>query len=238
MGLYVYNGSSWSSQATGLKLYNGSTWVNATRGYVYNGSSWSQFYPEAPGNTASPTFSYSTAGGFTWGVGQTISVTTGTWTNNPTSYSYQWYKMPNGGSWSVVSGATSSSWYMDGTVAGCQIKCAVTATNARGSTTVEVNPASGSFITPQRLTGLTSSKTGSGTVFASWSSAVGADLYYVQYSPNFTETSTTGTSITISGLPGPSVGIYVSANTKSNGWSFLTYGLSGSGASTSVSGLP
>ena len=238
MGLYVYDGSSQSSQATGFKLYNGSSWTNVTRGYVYNGSSWSQFYPDAPANTVAPTFSWSTAGGFSWGVGQTITATSGTWTNNPTSYSYQWYKQPNGGSWSAVSGATSASWYMDGTIAGCQIKVAVTATNLRGSTTVEASPVSGSAISPQRLTGLTASKTGYGTVFASWNSSVGASLYYVQYSPNFTETSTTNTSITITGLPGSTVGIYVSGNTKENGWSFLTYGLSGSGASTSVLNLP
>ena len=159
MGLFVYNGSSWSGQATGFKLYNGSSWTNVVRGYVYNGSSWSQFYPEAPANTATPTFSWSTAGGFSWGVGQTITVSTGTWTNNPTSYSYQWYYYPpNNGPWTAFSGATSSSWYIPGSVAGAQIKCVVTATNARGSTSIDANPSPGSYISPERITGLTASK--------------------------------------------------------------------------------
>jgi hypothetical protein len=233
MGLYVYNGSSWSSQATGLKLYNGSTWVNVTRGYVYNGSSWSQFYPEAPANTAAPTITLSSGGIYPAGINQTLTASTGTWTNNPTSYSYQWYAKGNGIGYSAISGATSSSFALSGTYAGATIKVTVTATNARGSTSVDSSEV-GAF-GPGALTGLTASRTGTGTAFVSWNASNGADRYYVQSSPPFASTTTTGTSITITGLTGPTAGIYVAAETTKWGYSM---GLQGSGASTSVSGLP
>jgi len=234
MGLFVYNGSSWSGQATGFKLYNGSSWSNITRGYVYDGSSWRQFYPETPANTVAPTISIPNS---TTEIGQTISITTGTWTNNPTSYSYQWYYYPAfSGPWTSVSGATSSSWYVPALAAGAQIKCAVTATNARGSTTVEVNPAPGSYWSPARLTGLTASKTGTGTAFLSWNTTLGANRYYIQSSPPFAETTTTSTSITITGLTGPTAGFLVAGVTTNYGWSSI--GLQGQGQNASLSGLP
>lgn len=231
MGLYVYNGSSWSSQATGFKLYNGSTWTNVTRGYVYNGSSWSQFYPEAPAATANPTISSS--GGIS--VPTNLSCTTGTWTNNPTSYSYQWYVRGVGIASSAISGATSSSFSLGGTYAGAYIQCAVTATNARGSTTVYSNEL-GAF-SPQTISGLSASKTGYGQAFVSWNASQGAQRYYIQSSPPFAENRTTSTSITITGLTGPSAGIYVAAETTQWGQN-LFGGLQGNGASTSVFNLP
>ena len=236
MGLYVYNGSSWSSQATGFKLYNGSSWTNVNRGYVYNGSSWSQFYPEAPANTAAPTITYSSGSAYPAGVNQSLSASTGTWTNSPTSYSYQWEYKPLNGSFSSIAGATSSSYSIPASMSGAAIRIAVTATNARGSTTAYSSDTG--YLSPAPLTGATASKTGYGTVFVSWNASYGATLYYVQYSPNFTETSTTSTSITISGLPGPTVGFYISANTKNNGQGALPWGLPGQGANASVLNLP
>jgi hypothetical protein len=230
MGLYVYNGSSWSSQATGLKLYNGSTWVNATRGYVYNGSSWSQFYPEAPAATSNPTITYSNTFAEVTG---TLTATTGTWTNNPTSYSYQWYAKGNGIAYSAISGATSSTFSVTAAYAGSIIKVSVTATNARGSTTADSSEIG--YFMPAPLTGLTASKTGTGTAFLSWNASAGAQRYYVQSSPPFAETRTTGTSITITGLTGPTAGFYVSAETTQWGHSL---GTSGRGANASLLNLP
>jgi hypothetical protein len=232
MGLKVYNGSSWSSQATDFKLYNGSSWTQIQRGYVYDGSQWRQVWPEAPANTSTPAITLQ-GNTYSTGVPQTISVSTGTWTNSPTSYSYQWYAKGNGISYSAISGATSSSFYVGASYAGATIKATITATNLRGSTSVdsgEVGPFS-----PGPLTGLTASKTGSGTVFLSWNASAGAQRYYVQASPPFAEYRPTSTSITITGLPGPTAGFYVAAETTQWGQSF---GLGGQGANASILNLP
>lgn len=233
MGLKIYNGSSWSSQASAFKLYNGSSWTDVVRGYVYDGSQWRQFHPEAPAATANPSISYVGSAGFGLNVPGTITSTSGTWTNSPTSYAYQWYARGQGISSSAVSGATSSTFSMTGTYAGAYMQCAVTATNLRGSTTAFSNEL-GPF-GPGLLTGLTASKTGTGTVFVSWNASPGAQRYYVQASPPFAEYRPTSTSITITGLPGPSLGLYVSAETTQWGFSM---GLQGQGANASVSGLP
>lgn len=243
MGLFVYNGSSWSSQASAFKLYNGSSWTDITRGYVYNGSSWSQFYPEAPANTSSPTFSYS-GGGPSYGGQQTVTVTNGSWTNNPTSYSYQWQRKTINGGWTNLSGATSSSYTTSTTVIGYELGCNVTATNSRGSTTVRSTIYTGSpWPCASPVTGFTASKTGSGTVFLSWNSAYGAVQYMTQHTINGVSTNTTftGTSGTISGLGSGNNG-YVQFNIWPN---FYWYGESyqltvqgNYGASASVSNLP
>ncbi|HXY80011.1 MAG TPA: S8 family serine peptidase, partial [Gaiellaceae bacterium] len=45
-------------------------------------------------------------------VGQTVHATTGTWTNSPTSYAYQWQSSTNGTTWTSATGAgaTTSSY--------------------------------------------------------------------------------------------------------------------------------
>jgi hypothetical protein len=238
MGLKVYNGSSWSSQATDFKLYNGSSWTQIQTAYVYDGSQWRQFWPEAPVNTVSPTVSFS-QNAWNYGAGQNATVTSGTWTNSPTSYSYQWYYKPNGGSWTTVSGGTSSTLYLAGSLAGAQIKVGVTATNARGSTTVEIQPAAGSALQPQALSGLNASKTGYGQVSASWNSSIGATVYQIQYSmgAGYVNTTTTSTSWSISNItPGPTFSLYVAPATANNGWSFSP--LPGNGQQVFVSNLP
>lgn len=65
--------------------------------------------------------------------GQTISTTTGDWSNGVDSYAYQWQTGSSGaGPWSDISGATSFQY----TVSGCQqyLRVRVRATNPDGST--------------------------------------------------------------------------------------------------------
>jgi hypothetical protein len=81
----------------------------------------------APVNTAVPTISGTTT------QGQTLTATTGTWSNSPTSYTYQWYR----GASTVISGATSSTYVLTASDVGTTVKVAVTATNASGSATAE-----------------------------------------------------------------------------------------------------
>lgn len=76
-----------------------------------------------PANTVAPAISGTPT------VGQTLSVSNGTWSGSPTSYAYQWRR---GGL--DISGATSSSYALVPADAGTSITCRVTATNAGGST--------------------------------------------------------------------------------------------------------
>jgi hypothetical protein len=76
-----------------------------------------------PVNTSAPLASGTGA------VGQTLSCTMGVWTYAPTAYAYQWRR---GGS--NIAGATSASYLLVAADSGANVSCAVTATNAAGST--------------------------------------------------------------------------------------------------------
>ena len=81
----------------------------------------------APVNTKLPTISG------TLQQGQTVTATSGTWSNSPTSYGYQWQDCVSSTSCSNISGATSSSYKLKSTDVGDDIDVIVTATNAGGS---------------------------------------------------------------------------------------------------------
>lgn len=93
------------------------------------------YTPAAPVNTVAPSISPTsgTAGSTTY------SCTTGTWTNSPTSYSYQWQYLDQGSTYLNISGATSSTYSPPSNFFSLgyasPIRCRVTATNAGGSTT-------------------------------------------------------------------------------------------------------
>lgn len=69
-------------------------------------------------------------------VGQTLSTTNGTWTNSPSTYSYQWYRGVT-----LISGATNSTYTLVQADAGntSNIKCVVTATNSAGTASADSN---------------------------------------------------------------------------------------------------
>jgi thermitase len=84
--------------------------------------------PSPPANRSAPTISGSAT------VGQTLEVTTGTWTNSPTSYAYQWQRCDGtGAGCSPISGATLSAYTPASTDVGSTIRVQVTATNTAGS---------------------------------------------------------------------------------------------------------
>jgi Calcineurin-like phosphoesterase len=83
--------------------------------------------PGAPANTAPPTVSGTAT------ESNTLSASTGTWTNGPTSYGYQWQRCnTNGGSCSPTAVATSSYPLTNADV-GSTIRVSVTAGNSAGS---------------------------------------------------------------------------------------------------------
>jgi hypothetical protein len=77
--------------------------------------------------------------------GETLTATTGTWRNNPTSFSFQWRRCPQGGgsgdasNCTTIPGATASSYTVRSADVGRTIRVRVTATNADGSATVASN---------------------------------------------------------------------------------------------------
>jgi hypothetical protein len=81
----------------------------------------------APGSTTPPAVS-----GLA-GVGQTLTATTGAWTNTPTSYAYRWQRCDGaGGACTAITDATSSSYAVAADDAGATLRVQVTATNASG----------------------------------------------------------------------------------------------------------
>ena len=82
----------------------------------------------APVNTAAPAISGASQ------QGQTLTASNGSWSNNPSSYGYQWQDCTSASSCTNISGATSSTYVLKASDVGDTIDVAVTATNAGGST--------------------------------------------------------------------------------------------------------
>jgi hypothetical protein len=83
----------------------------------------------APVNTSPPTVSGTPK------VGQTLTTSNGTWSNSPTSFTYQWQRCSSSSSCTNITGATSKSYTLTAANAGFTIRSAVTASNADGKTT-------------------------------------------------------------------------------------------------------
>lgn len=85
-----------------------------------------------PVNTAPPTSSGTPT------VGQTLTAENGTWSNNPTSFAYQWLRCNGGGnSCDSVANGTQKTYTLVGADAGSTTRVRVTATNADGSASAQ-----------------------------------------------------------------------------------------------------
>jgi len=92
--------------------------------------------PDPPASTSVPSIS-----GNAW-VGQTLTESHGTWTNNPTAYTYQWEDCDaTGQSCSAISGATSQTYTLAATDFGDTIRVQETASNATGPGQVDTSAA-------------------------------------------------------------------------------------------------
>ena len=86
----------------------------------------------APANTAPPAISGSAT------VGQTLTTSDGTWSNNPTSFAYQWLRCNGGGNkCAPIAGATQKTYTVAAADEGKTLRSRVTATNADGSTSAD-----------------------------------------------------------------------------------------------------
>ena len=127
--------------------------------------------PAAPTNTVAPTI---TSENPAVGVGE--SATTGTWSNNPTSYAYQWEDCDSAGeNCSAISGATASTYTPVATDAGFTLVVSVTASNAGGSgqassaRTSRVTEAPSNIALPELLTSSPTEGHALSTTSGSWS---------------------------------------------------------------------
>jgi hypothetical protein len=84
----------------------------------------------APTNTEPPTIAGTAA------VGQTLKASTGSWTESPTSYAYQWQRCDSGGAGCApISLATAPSYEVGSADVGKTLRVAVTASNSAGPST-------------------------------------------------------------------------------------------------------
>jgi hypothetical protein len=90
-----------------------------------------------PVNSVAPVISGTTT------LGSTLTSTTGTWSNNPATYSYQWYRGA-----SLIGGATSSTYVTVLADSTANITCVVTATNVAGSANATSNTLTMADYTP------------------------------------------------------------------------------------------
>jgi Bacterial Ig-like domain (group 3) len=85
--------------------------------------------PPAPVNTQAPVISGTAE------QGNTLSVSNGTWSNDPTGYTYAWESCSSSGTnCAAIGGATSSRYALSEADVGRTIACVVTANGAGGST--------------------------------------------------------------------------------------------------------
>ena len=87
----------------------------------------------APANTTPPNVSGTAK------VGSTLTVSNGTWSNNPTSYTYQWQRCSSTTSCVDIGNAVGQSYVVRNADGGDRIRADVTATNADGQATVHSN---------------------------------------------------------------------------------------------------
>ena len=85
-----------------------------------------------PANTGVPAISGSPA------VDETLSASTGSWSNSPTSFAYQWYADAV-----AIPGATGSTYLLTASEEGANITVGVVATNIVGDSTEAVSAAVG-----------------------------------------------------------------------------------------------
>ena len=131
----------------------------------------------SPYNTALPVVSGTVR------IGSTQTVTTGTWSNTPTGYAYQWQKSADGISWIDLSGETAATYVPTFDVANLRIRVNVSAGNAVDTATVTSATIS-NFLPPQAtaIPAVTGTKTVGQTLTSSsgtWPST--SDSYVYQW---------------------------------------------------------
>ena len=202
----------------------------------------------APANTALPTITGTPA------QGQTLTATQGTWTGDPTTFTYQWVRCPStggaadGSDCAALPGASTTGYVVSAGDIGSTIRVRVTATNTDGSLTVASTatavvtaPAgppntapptiTGSAVVGETLTANPGTWTGSGITFAYlWSRCTGDTCESIP-------TATQNTYTLVTADAGRTMRVRVTA-TNTSGSSALTSAPSAVVSATSATGCP
>ena len=81
-------------------------------------------------------------------IGYTLTATSGTWTNSPTAYQYQWLRSSSAG-WTSIAGATGSSYVATAADVGSSLEVQVTASNYGGAGTAALSAPTAVLASPQ-----------------------------------------------------------------------------------------
>ncbi len=101
----------------------------------------SEILPEPPANTAPPTITGTPQ------QGKTLTEAHGTWTNNPTGYSYQWQRCDSAGANCVaISGATGQAYVLTEADLGHTLRVQETASNEGGTSAAASSAATGEVL--------------------------------------------------------------------------------------------
>jgi outer membrane protein assembly factor BamB len=109
-----------------------------------------QIVPGPPVLVTAPSISGTAA------VGDTLTASPGTWTNNPTSFRYQWLECSSANVCTAISGATSSTYDITSAQSGETLEVQVAASNSSGPSAIATSVATATVSTATSLT-LTSS---------------------------------------------------------------------------------
>lgn len=112
--------------------------ITATNG---NGTASAVTSPASAQIVASPPVSVTapTIGGNP-AVGQTLTVSNGTWANSPTSYTYQWLSCTTASSCTIIPGATANTFVVTASQAGYTLEAQVVASNGTGPSPAATSP--------------------------------------------------------------------------------------------------
>ena len=133
--------ATWNTAASGVSVTYGAPATGGGFTYWFDAAaSFTSGYPGpflvVPANTVAPVASGTVT------VGQTLSVTDGTWTGSPLplTYTYQWQRDNlGGGVYANIGGATANTYLLDVADVGCNVRAVVTGTNSAGATSANSN---------------------------------------------------------------------------------------------------
>ena len=134
-------------------------------------------------------------------AGLTLSATNGTWSNTPTSYSYQWKSASaSGGAYSDIANANSSTYELAAGDVGRYLKVSVVASNTSGASSASLSSATAVVVT--YLAGLTP------VLSTTTATDDGFTFSITNYSASYTfAATTTSGSVSITGANGVVTGL-------------------------------
>lgn len=229
MPINIFDGSSWNPFKK-IQIHNGSSWVDSKASYIWNGTEWKLFTAGVPSNTVSPLLSQTS--GSEGSVDQTLSITTGTWDNSPTSYRYVWEAAPYSNSsynWQPLMNQgvaqTQATAYLNSTYVGYLVRCKVYASNAVGESLPKIVE-NGAIYGPGIIPVFVAYPVSDGRIYAFWQKAKGVTGYILAYQgPNVPFASLT---LPVNNEePGTSVGEdygnkYIELGSSASGTLFIT----------------